>query len=265
MNLEEEILKKIKNKKIRPIPKWQFVFKNYFIWILSFVSFILGSIAFSLIIFKIKNIEWEILNYYNFAWINLFLFLVPFVWIIVLVFFLLLTIFHFRYTKKGYRFSYIWVFSGSIFGSFLVGLIIYYMEIAFYLENEIQNKVPLYRLRCDMVNYKWMNEGKGLLMGEIKKIYGEDESVIMFLDINKKLWRINLDNTFIPGFLQLSENLKIRVIGEKINDQIFVAHEIKPWPGHGNGKGKSKGIMNNKQQECNFFYHHSPRCRLKKK
>jgi len=56
-NISGEVLKKIKDNSIKPKPRWYFVTKNYFIWSLFAISITLGSFAFSMVIFMIKQLD----------------------------------------------------------------------------------------------------------------------------------------------------------------------------------------------------------------
>ena len=55
--LSEKVLKEIKEKKIEPAPRWQFLLKDYFVWLSFAASVIIGAIAFCVILYFLSGIE----------------------------------------------------------------------------------------------------------------------------------------------------------------------------------------------------------------
>jgi hypothetical protein len=55
---ESSILSEIKEKGIKPKARWTFLLNDYLVWATGFLSLVFGAIAFSVIIYMIRNNDW---------------------------------------------------------------------------------------------------------------------------------------------------------------------------------------------------------------
>jgi len=83
-NLKNKILEEIKEKDISPKPRWQFLLKDYCIWVLGGISIFIGGIAFSLIVFVLMNSDWESYRYLSNGFFEHLVKMAPYLWIMVL-------------------------------------------------------------------------------------------------------------------------------------------------------------------------------------
>src|SRR5665648_1197459 len=81
-NISNEVLKKIKDNNIKPKPRWYFITKNYFIWLIFGISIILGSFAFSMVLFIIKQLDWDIYHYIGESFLKTVFVSLPYLWLI---------------------------------------------------------------------------------------------------------------------------------------------------------------------------------------
>ena len=82
MKASEKILEQIRREQLRPKPRWHFVLKNALAWLAFAVAVILGGLAFSVILFAIQQTEFELLDHLNHSGIELFLGLLPLIWLV---------------------------------------------------------------------------------------------------------------------------------------------------------------------------------------
>ena len=54
-NISKQVLEKIKDKKIKPKSKWEFLLKDYVWWFLGILALNIGGLAFSVIIYFLVN------------------------------------------------------------------------------------------------------------------------------------------------------------------------------------------------------------------
>jgi hypothetical protein len=64
-DISREVLDKIKEKGIAPLPKRYFILRRSTVWMLFCFSIILGSIAGSTVIFRVKNAEWDLFYHFK--------------------------------------------------------------------------------------------------------------------------------------------------------------------------------------------------------
>ena len=104
-NISNEVIKKIKDNNIKPKPRWYFITKNYFIWSIFGISIILGSFAFSMVLFIIKQLDWDIYHYMGDSFLKTVFISLPYLWLIFLILFTGVAYYSFIHTKRGYRFK----------------------------------------------------------------------------------------------------------------------------------------------------------------
>jgi len=235
----QKILKKIKEDRIRPYPKWRFLFKRSVIWTVFLLSILLGSIASASAMFQLRYAEWDLYQHLSHSLIELVLLVVPIFWLIFLGGFTWFAYYYFRQTEQGYRYGAIRVISGSIMLSTLGGGLLYISGLPEKLEPIFLDKVPYYREWQAHKQRIWMSPAQGLLAGRIASVVSDRK--IQLEDLEGKLWEIEIADTVWRGRLEPVRDLKIKIIGHCPQNGRFVAEEIRPWQGQGQKKGAFRG------------------------
>jgi hypothetical protein len=211
-DLSKNIIDKIKDDKIEPKAKWNFILKDSFIWIFFIVSIVVGSLAVSVIIHLVK-ID---LNSFapvdaNFARkIGL---LIPYTWLIFLSIFILVAYFNLKNTKKGYKVNPYLLITMSIVLSVIIGVTGYAFGAGRSVEKTVYQKLPIYKTIFDKKMGYWHDPESGRLMGVVVDRIDEDYYLI---DIAKEKWLIHYSE-------ELPFKTKIRLIGEMIEKGEFRA------------------------------------------
>lgn len=222
------VLKEIENKKICPTPKWCFVCKNFSFWLIVVFSAIIVSLSLSLMIFLFVSHDWDVYELESGNLVKHIIVYTPYLWIIIFLLFVFLTIKIFSKTKEGYKFG----FFKSFIAGFLLIIILSSFATIFGLSSKINDefrqKIPAYKSfvkdRCDI----WDNPEKGLLSGEIIKIINNEEFVLKCS--SGVVWIVKKENTkLIPETLEILEGKKIKMIGKKEAENFFIVNTIKPW------------------------------------
>ena len=124
----------------------------------------------------------------------------------------------------------------NILLSLLLSVIFYFSWLNHHIESKLENIVPKYREsfvkdRDSRMIKVWQNEDKWLLIWTIKSRNGD----ILFLqDFNKKNWEIFLNKntqTDIKHKVNITVWEKIKIIWEKMDNNKFIANEIRPFIG----------------------------------
>jgi len=232
-NISGEVFKKIKDNNIKPKSRWYFVTKNYFIWSIFVISIILGSFAFSMVIFIIKQLDWDIYHYIGDSFLKTVFISLPYLWLIFLILFIGVAYYNFIHTKRGYRFKFISILLISLIISITLGTGLYFNGFSERLENIFSGKIPYYNRLVYSCQEQWMQPERGLLAGTIIEM-GLPENSFILRDLENNRWKIETSKVIWKGKLTPTTNLKIKLIGKLIDDNNFVAMEIRPWePGRG--------------------------------
>jgi len=240
-NISNDVLKKIKDNNIKPKPRWYFITKNYFVWLIFGISIILGSFAFSMVLFIIKQLDWDIYHYIGESFLKTVFISLPYLWLIFLILFIGVAYYNFIHTKRGYRFKFISILLISLIISVTLGTVLYSNGLSENLGNIFFEKIPYYNRLVYTCEKQWMRPERGLLAGTIIEI-GLPENSFILRDLENNRWKIEAGKAIWKGKISPATGLKIKLIGKLINDNNFKVMEIRPWQ-----QGQGKFMMGENQ------------------
>ena len=213
-NISDKTLDLINKQKIRPIPKLEFVMKNWGLWlgfVISIGLLILGT---------------------GVSWFSLFdNIITPYMWLFVTIIFLGLSFFLFEKTKRAYRFPKWQIIISIILIGLIIGGIFFKIGLANKLDKRLESRFGFYRQMVPMKMQVWNNPEQGYLSGEITNV--TDITNFQIKDFNENIWTITGVNPLIKGRVQVVVGEEIKIIGTKTGDNFFEAKEIRPWSGRG--------------------------------
>lgn len=251
-NIINNVLEKIKEKNIKPRPKWIFVFQNIFLWVLVPIFIIFGAISFSFIIHMFVSSDFDLRNRVSGNFFEFIIKTMPYFWIIILIVFLMVLYFDFKNTKRAYKFDFL---KTSLFGLVLIimiGTMFYFSGIARYFDDNLL-KVSTYKTLSCQNSKMWNNSERGILAG---KFINVSENSGAFKDANEKTWNITFDNKIELQKLDLNNDIK--VIGRKIDENNFYGEFFREMR-----CGCQMKNCNCGNSERNFMYKRSNNCGIK--
>jgi len=229
-SISDKTFEVIKEQKIAPAPKWKFLLKSYLIWLSASISMIIGSLSFAVIIFRLVNNDWEILEFINRGfWAHLAESL-PYLWLGILIAFIFLAYYNVRHTKGAYRHQAYWLVIISIIVSLGLGGILYGFGLAPDLHYYLNHNFPfIQNLTHDREEFLTQSE-VGLLAGTVKEEL-TGEALYLIEDFHGVDWMVKQGKDFVKPNFQIKVGDMIRLTGQiesnKIN--IFVADQILPY------------------------------------
>jgi len=181
LKLSESILKKIKQEKITPRSKYFFIFKNISFWMLFILAIILGAISFSIILFSLKNTDFDIFDSLcETTGISHLLNLLPLLWILFIGIAIGLGIWGLQHTKRGYKIALSIILGGNILGSIFLGSFVYGMGGGEKLEEIFEDKIPIYQGIRKKHQKIWGHpEVSGRLAGMVESVNKENQTLIL--------------------------------------------------------------------------------------
>ncbi len=231
-NFGEELLHKIKDEKLQPKPRWQFLLKDYVVWVVGILSLLMGAVAMSLIFYMSR---YEDLSVYNRAggqlWEILFL-IVPFFWVICLALFIFVVLYNVKHTKKGYRYPLPIILSIIIGASVILGGAFYAVGFGEKIDDELGKRAPLYdRVINPRVDF-WSRPEKGRLMGMIVSKINDNEYVLV--DRERGEWYIMTTEVKQLADDGIKIGRPVRLLGKIESEHKFKVREILTMmPGKG--------------------------------
>lgn len=228
MENANKLIEHIKTQGIHPVPKWHFVLKKTLVYSVFIAAVLLGALAFSIILFSIQQTDFKILSHITHSRLELFLSLLPFVWIISLIIALLLGVFSMRQTPKGYKVTFIKLAGYNTALSVLIGTGLFMSGGASYLENAFAVHIGLYESIQEKKVALWSMPEQGFLSGQIEKVYAD---TLRLTDFKHHIWIVTFKDAFVAPVVRLEKGEVIKLIGKQKNSGNFDAAEIRPWGG----------------------------------
>lgn len=228
-SLSQRVLEKIKEKKIMPKPRWEFLLKDYVIWGLGILCLLVGSLAMAVMIYMIQNNNWDLYKYVSDSLLGFVFATLPYFWIVILALFILAADYNLKHVKGGYRYRLPAVVVASIIICGFLGTLFYNFGLGRIIDNAFTTNLPVYERLSRHRRDVWHKPPKGVLAGMIIGQSGSDE--YEFRDLEDRSWRV--DTREIPVQLKpmLQVGLPIILIGEKVGSGRFKALIIRPRPG----------------------------------
>lgn len=226
MDNSEKIISKIKEENIQPIPKWKIRWSRFSTWTLYFLFILSGAISFSVIIYSIQQSEFSMLKHIGHSKIELILVLLPLLWLILLISFLIVSVISARQTKKAYKWSFGKWIGLSLLLSLAIGTLFFISGGAQWVEKSFANQIEIYNSVNERKMKIWMDPVNGRIAGEIQQV---NENEIILIDFDGKKWLIDISGSYIAQRVLLETGEKIKMFGEQAKDNSFIANDIKPW------------------------------------
>ena len=248
-DFSQKIISEIKENKIKPKPRWQFVIVNFFIWFGGFFALILGSFVFSVILYMFIDNDWDAVNYIGGNFIKFTFIIMPYFWLICLGLFSLAAFFIIRRTKKGYQYPFWKISLLSIILSVFLGSLFYGVGFGRAIDETLSQKTDIYKKIVNHRSEHWLNPEEGFLGGEIKSI--DTEKTFFLIDFNDREWKVFYENALIMPSCEIGEGRGIRMIGKILygeDVESFEAERILPETPFGGalrpGKDMNKYFFN---------------------
>lgn len=228
MENSERLIEFIRQKEIKPIPRWKFTLKYTAITVIFAFCILTGALAFSVILFAVQQVDFNVVSHLTHSWFELLLGLMPIFWIVALMTFLVSAVFTIKSSRKGYKFTSPKLTGITVSMSILLGTLFFITGGAKWLENVFTSNVGIYNSIQDKKEAFWSAPDEGRLSGIVLNV---DSTGPEIKDFNGKTWKIIFDKT--DG---LSEHLlipanEIKLVGRKLSENSFRAEQIRPWGG----------------------------------
>ncbi|MFC1617855.1 hypothetical protein ACFL2B_01090 [Patescibacteria group bacterium] len=221
--VSDDVLNKIKEEKLCPKAKWKFCVRDAAVWTAFAVSVIIGSFAFSAMLYRLTNEDWEIYSQLGRGPIDHFFMSLPYIWIVLVVFFIMLALYYFKHTKHGYSHKPLIIIGSSVIVALVGGALLFMFGCGQQVDKQLSDRKPFIGPRMQM----WQNPEQGLLAGEILEII-EDPKQFRLLDFSDKEWQVNYEVEAAPP-IKIQKGLRVKIIGQQESDDLFQAQIIKPW------------------------------------
>lgn len=190
--LAESLMEKISEQGVRPRPRSFFWLRNGMMWLAALLSVLLGALSIASLIFRLTNVLSVVLppgapTPRLAEWFTL----LPFMWLLALVAFGLLTFVEIRHTERGYRYHFLIVASGVVGVSAILGVLLYVMGSGYVVDRLAGKFVPWHHEIEEMRELRWFRPEEGFLSGEVETETRAGSSFTL-RDASGTLWQVEI-------------------------------------------------------------------------
>ena len=229
--LSKKIINEIEKEQIRPIPKSKFQVKNLVIWLLALISIFVGTLSIALVSYNVTARDWDLYRHLGDTPFGYLLSSLPYLWIGLTIISLIVGILNLEHTKKGYKYSPLFITMLSLVITLILGLSIFATGGGRYIDEYIGQKLNDYRTVEDFKEELWNQPAKGLFSGTISNV---STSTFELKDFSGKAWQVDYSEAHIRGNVRVEPGENVKVIGTAEDDTIK-ASDIRPWGFNGRG------------------------------
>ncbi|MBT3349447.1 hypothetical protein HN954_00675 [bacterium] len=223
------VLKKIKNRGLRPRARWEFLLRRaaIFVGALAFLGFGVLAAAGTIHSGRILDMPEMMHGPRPGAIFQLLALSLPIFWIGAFAALWWLTNFFVRRTGRAYKIP-VWVWMCSLlFVQIAGGVLLHRHVMVEHMEKMAAENVPFYSGVERTRQRVWRNPEMGALAGEILKI--SDDTILILEDFSQKIWEVDFSKAKIRSGTEISSGEKIRMLGEPVSKTEFSATRIVPW------------------------------------
>ena len=242
--LANRILERIKGERLTPRPRWEFLVKDYFFWILGVFAVILGAFAVTAMLFEITNVDWRLSVATHSSFLSFLLASAPLFWIIALILFICIGYLNVRRTNHGYRYPLTIIALGAVLTSLALGTSLYTAGFGRVVEEVIGDHPPFYRPIITAERSWWLAPEKGLLGGQIISVAPHDVSFVLS-DFSGRSWKVDESDLHTPDLAAVARGGIVRVVGLPVQtnaasttNATFHACFVFSWEMHGDFQNK---------------------------
>jgi len=226
-NIENEVIKKIEDSKIKPIPKSWFIIKNILFIIGFSIFFCIGAVSISVIISVLTdNVEFYRLTNNSFI---LFLNILPYFWIALSLVFLAIAYFNSKNINNSYKYFTLKNIVITLLLCLLCGTFLHVIGISSIIEHEIAAHSKIYNEVIYNRKKIFNHPENGTLVGKITDFtITMEKRELNIQDVENQLWKVLItDDTIFKSRIDIKNGMYINVFGENKGNNIFTAKYIK--------------------------------------
>ena len=231
-DISQKTLKLIRKKKLTPTPGWVFTVKNVLFWLLLLFSLLIGSLAFSVVLFMLTSQDWDLHPLTSQSPLVFIILNLPYFWIISTSLLIAFSLVFFKATKKSYKTPQNLFILATFISSLVLGSLFHLAGSGSLIDRFLAESTPVYRQLNPQKFSLWSNPSAGLLSGRITQL---TEDGFEITDFSNQNWTIQTDNPTLRGPVRLEVGQEVKLIGSQTDTSVFFAQEIRPW-GRGGGR-----------------------------
>ncbi|HVW82458.1 MAG TPA: hypothetical protein VHC68_00720 [Candidatus Paceibacterota bacterium] len=211
-SLAKRVLDRIEGERVRPRPRWEFLARDWFFWLLGGVSVALGAVAIAAALFEVANADWRFWAATHGDFMNFFLSAAPFLWILALALFILVGYVNIRRTRRGYRYPFWLIALGAVLTSAVLGGALFAAGLGEPIEEAVGDHPPFYRPIEAAERAWWLSPEHGLLGGTVVGVSSTSDAFTL-RSFDGSLWQVGADALSTTSAAVVERGGEVRIVG----------------------------------------------------
>ncbi len=226
-DISKKVLEQIREEEIRPEAQWQFLLRRSLLWIGIAATAGIGAWSLSMVLFPLLSLG---LDLPRGGWPHFFLPLllrpVPLIWSAFVFVFVTVAVIEFRRIGRGYRYRVALIALGILTLVVVLSGIFHTLRINEASERGFRRNIPPYEASSLAPEDFWFRTDEGFLMGTV---LSEGDGGFLLTDPDGGTWGVVVTpETDIRPRTNLGTGEDVKVVGERISEDLFEADEILP-------------------------------------
>ena len=220
--ISQNALDKILQGEVKQTPGWYFVLKNVVLWSVGGLCIVAGALTVSLVIFTFANSALFIHNAPQMSFLRHLTIVLPLLWIVLAIVFVVLFDILVRCTKQGYRYSLVILLIINVVLSIVIGVIFYSCGIS-HVVDDLLGRFQHYHNVENRQARIFDAPDKGVVVG---RVIGCGDEYFTLVTPRGYKWHIMYENVSEFESNDIIDGQILMISGKKIDEGIFAACEI---------------------------------------
>lgn len=228
--IKDQVFDRITSEQITPTPRWRFLYKEYLVWVAWVFSIVLGAFAVAIVEYVLTTANTEFFQITHNSYWNFLLYVLPYLWLVILMVMASLAYFNFRRTKTGYRYSILFVLISSLMASLVGGTLLNMAGFGYTLDTAFGDRMSMYYSLEKKERALWQAPKEGRLVG-VYYISTSTKNLPQLRDTTGEVWTLNVDDLHKMDMSTLESGGAVRVLGfaPEAMPGLFHACGVFPW------------------------------------
>jgi len=160
------------------------------------------------------NQDWDIYRHLDKSLLGFVISSLPYFWIILAIFSLIIAVLNVEHSRKGYKYSPLKIIIVSILLAISLGFAGYALGFGKKIDNYIGSKFRSYQSVEIQKKLVWNQPDKGLFSGTIESV-NKENTTFDLKDFSGKEWQVDYSMATLKGGARVEENSEVKIIGKK--------------------------------------------------
>jgi len=260
--LKSSVLSRIDSEQLSPKSRLFFQSQECFVWFLWLLSVIIGAFAVAVSLFVMMHHQYA---FYEATHNNFLTFMVeflPYLWLFLLGLMLVLSIYNFRHTAKGYRYSILFIVSSSLVLSLAGGAALHLLGFGFKIDKLLGDNMMMYESQAKQEQRLWQQPEEGRLIGKQVLSTLSPTTTVIFEDISGQRWQLLVSELNGEDLDTLKTKDRVKLIGQVIDGNVKLFYACGAFPELANREMKMSELSQERRRFIERVYELSDQNKL---